>query len=232
VSAIAADPGGVAVALHGGRVIVVDPQTGRATAPTIDTGAAWPAAVARSPDGHTVAVAVDDGVALYDAGTGVRRLLLATPGVGALAVTYAPDGTRIAAGGADGVLRLWDPADGRALAAVVASAGTVLAVAYAPGGRLVASGGTDGTVRLFDPAGLRPIGRPLPGVTNRWAFPAFLDDATLLAGFADGTVLSYEVDTEAWIRRACRIAGRQLTADETVALLTGRTSGDWCRVSG
>jgi WD40 repeat protein len=209
VSSIAADPRGIVVGLADGHVDFVDPATG-AVRDGFVAGSTWPGAVKRSPDGAVFGVAEDDGVALMDATTGARIRLLATGGVHMLGLAFSPDGSQVAGAGADGTLRVWDRSTGHLEGVVPANAGFLLAVAYSPSGGLLATGGTDGTVRLFDPATLAPIGRPLPG-PDSWAYPAFLDDSTLMAGFADGSVRAYDIDVHAWIARACAIAGRELT---------------------
>jgi WD40 repeat protein len=125
---------------------------------------------------------------------------------------------------------MWATSDGHLIGSGPASSGFVVGVAYAPAGGLIASGGTDGTVRLFDPDTLAPVGRPFAG-PDTWAFPAFLDDRTLLAGFADGSVRSYDVAVDAWIDRACTIAGRELTAAEATEVLPGRQPPNWCPIT-
>ena len=88
--------------------------------------------------------------------------------VRALTAVPVPGGrTLLASGGADGTVRLWDPATsqpaGPPLEAPRGSAEALTAVPV-PGGRtLLASGGADGTVRLWDPATSQPAGPPLEG---------------------------------------------------------------------
>jgi WD40 repeat protein len=66
------------------------------------------------------------------------------------AVAFAPDGKTLASGGADGTVRLWDPARPEATPVILRGhEGGVLSVAFAPDGKRLASGGEDGTVRLW-----------------------------------------------------------------------------------
>ncbi len=57
---------------------------------------------------------------------------------------------RLAGACADGVVRVWDAADGRELAALTGHDGVATAVAFAPNGGTLYTGGTDRTVRAWD----------------------------------------------------------------------------------
>ncbi|MFC7276395.1 trypsin-like peptidase domain-containing protein [Paractinoplanes rhizophilus] len=62
-------------------------------------------------------------------------------------------GALIASAGADGAIRLWEPANGRPYATLTGHAGAVTGICALPGagGELLASVGADRTVRLWDP---------------------------------------------------------------------------------
>jgi WD40 repeat protein/DNA-binding XRE family transcriptional regulator len=119
------------------------------------------------------------------------------------AVAFSRSGNLLATAGADGTVRLWNPATGHAVGAPIHASARhgVHGLAFSPNGTLLATADGDGTVRLWNTATRRPVGAPLhaSGKTkNRYGVRAvaFSRDGTLLAtGGADGTVRLWNTAT-------------------------------------
>jgi RNA polymerase sigma factor (sigma-70 family) len=121
-------------------------------------------ALALSPDGKTLALALGREAVLWEAATGKVLRRLAHP-VDVSALAFTPDGNTLLArdGGGDGRVRLWDVATGKEVRALAGHHGGVYALAVAPGGKTLASGGDDHVLRLWDLASgkeLRRLGPP------------------------------------------------------------------------
>ncbi len=103
------DPTGERIATnvqHQGSVAIWDAQTGtrlaESSAPTQTTDLAF------SPDGTTIATTHADGtVRVWDAVSGIQRLVLPGHNGPAWAVAFSPDGSMLASSGGDGIVRVW-----------------------------------------------------------------------------------------------------------------------------
>ena len=110
------------------------------------------------------------------------------------ALAFFPGEKRLASGGNDKVVRLWDTSSGAALGTPRRHGYAVNAVAVSPDGRWLASAGIDGAVRLWDALGK---GRQtMQGYGYSIFSVAFAPDGrTLAAGGKDRTVFLWDVET-------------------------------------
>ena len=103
-------------------------------------------------------------------------------------VAYSPDGTHIASGSWDTIVRIWNAATGGLVRTLAGHADYVSSVAYSPDGRQIASGSEDETVRIWDARTGRLL-HTLSGHTGRVKSVAYSPDgARIASGSWDNTV--------------------------------------------
>ena len=127
------------------------------------------------------------------AGPAVTRML-GTPGV-LQSVAFTPDGRRMATGGTDRTVRLWNVTDrGHPVPAgnpLRAHRDTVYSVAFGPGGR-IASGGGDGAVYLWGTDG-HAVRMPAGPRGTVYSVAFSPDGRTLAAGSADSRLYLWDL---------------------------------------
>lgn len=199
---------------------------------------------ARSPDGAKLAVAGSEGtVAIIDQ-DGLTSQQFRSP-VAVEWISWSQRNMRLAVGGADQLVHVWDVATRQEISVAFALSTSMTAMRLDPDGQRVAAGGRDGSVRLWR-------------VQSRLAVPARLaheapvervawtpDGATLVTGDAGGVVsrwgakggvwqqsftVSSRLAPRAWSGDATRIAVQSVSAPEQVRVFDVRSGSVLCTV--
>ena len=151
------------VSAHAVWVMITSILLLAADAPSHRAGAAVPnirvpretLAIAFSPDGKQLLLAVTENAYIYDAETG-KELHSFDWGMIAGAAAFSPDRKQVLVGsGSD--LWLYDMARGEKIREFKGHTGTIFSVAFSPGGKRALSGGQDTNTRLWDTATGREI---------------------------------------------------------------------------
>ncbi|MBX3376065.1 MAG: protein kinase [Phycisphaeraceae bacterium] len=185
--------------------------------------AAGPVAV--SADGQRIVVGCGDGSVVVVEGESVRGLAGEGSGSGhdgpVYAVALSPDGKRVASGGFDTVVRVWDVEAGRAVASITPHAKPVMGLAFSPDGAVLATASMDGTAQLLDAATLERKAE-LRGHSREVTSVAFAPGgARVVTTSWDGTVRLWST---AW--------GREVYRLPVVGAHAAAFAGDGSRLAG
>jgi WD40 repeat protein len=176
-------------------------------------------AIAFSPDETRIAAANGQegaaGVEIRDVHSGAEVKWLDTPEP-TRSVAFSPDGSLLAVGLIDGTVHFFSTDDWKRVgSAFEAHAGPVMSTLFSPDGRVLATAGADGTVALWDVKTRKPIGTPVTVAPDKMVTAAFSPDGShLFAVSTGGQGVRLDASPESWKRRACLVAGRDLTARE------------------
>jgi serine/threonine protein kinase len=159
----------------------------------VEVGPIW--SVAFSPDGNTLALAIDDGtIKLYDPKAGRVRATLRGHKGPVWSVDFSKNGELLGSASDDGTVKLWDPAKGKELRTLKHDS-SVRAVAFAPDGKRLATGSRDGSVLIWDldtdQVAVRTRGHKGAAVTVAYA----PDGSTVASGGSDKHVKLWDAGT-------------------------------------
>ncbi|MDX2549037.1 helix-turn-helix domain-containing protein [Streptomyces sp. WI04-05B] len=169
------------------------------------------------PDGRLLAGDMD--FTELPSGPVTRRTLSQGEQINAL--TFSPDGSRMAAGDMTGRVALWDGTlrhrtgvlSNLFPAALGDTPEAVNALAFSPDGSTLAVAGDSGTLQLWDTATQQPLGGNLPTPGEPIRSLAFSSDSATLYATSDHTPLQrYPITPSHAITQACARTGTTLTA--------------------
>jgi WD40 repeat protein len=169
--------------------------------------------VALSPDGTLLATVDNEGRVVLEGLAGDDRTTAAVGKGPAFAAAFSADGRYLATGFANGTALLIDVERGQsAPVALVGHAGHISDVAFSPDDDLLAVASRGG-ITLWDVGTRQRIGE-LVARSNPFEMAFTSDGSSLATTWYDRSLIVWQLDPRAWRRRACAIAGRNLTRTE------------------
>jgi WD40 repeat protein len=183
---VAFAPDGKTAAFAGdpSAVRLFDPKTGKELGQEWDGHQSAVTDVALSSDGKTAASGGDQ-LRLWDVAHSKSLRTIPIPGRYVESLAMTPDGQRVATGGRDKMVRLWEVATGKEILQFKHE-GTLRALAFSPDGKRLASGDLQLNIRVWDLVANKEIKKIKINATftDRLALAFSPDGATLACGGA------------------------------------------------
>lgn len=209
VVSIAFSPDGKALAAGGtgSSLHLLDVATGRTR--NLDGHTGEITSVDFQPDSELLASgSTDKTVRLWNATTGSLVKTLATLDVHVNAISFSPDGKRLAIGTAGGQLSVLSLESNKTQNLSGAGA-EILSLAFSPDGRWLASGSMDQSVKLWDVSSAGAEPRPLRGASGEVNAVAFSNDSRwLVSGNGAGNMTVWQVANAALAANILSVPGR------------------------
>ena len=184
-----------------------------------------------SEDGSSLYAGGQDGLLkTLDPTSGtVKASVSVSPGIAITDIELIPESPLAAVASESGFVSVVDTVAGQQSGEPLTASGSGLqAVAVSPNGQQIAALGGDGAIRLWDRTTRRAIGVPLDA-HRVWAFAMdYLDDNRLVTGGLDRQLISWDLSPDSWVKRACQLAGRDLSTAEWEQYLPERPYRGTC----
>jgi WD40 repeat protein len=176
-----------------------------------------PFQLALSPDGSLLYATVLGGqsVAVVDVDRGERLPEITLPGQSPGYLDLDSTGSRLVVGSTEGMLRVLAVPGGKVLQEIRTHTEQVPGASWSHDDRLLLSHATATTAKLVDVATgqVYEPGFPVPGLSAGMD-PFSPDDRVAVGRRAEGGLYLIDLDPDVWKRKACELAGRNLTATE------------------
>jgi serine/threonine protein kinase/WD40 repeat protein len=183
-----------------GELRLIDVWTGQTlwqNAVSLFPGGGWLERLSISPDGRTVALAVNESkVTVFDLKDGKERFTIkATDDLLTAAVQFSPDSSMLLTTGgyADPAIRLWDARDGHPIGKIEGHRSSVTSLVFTQDGRKLISSSCDYTIRVWDWPERRPAGVLRGHLDEVWGLVLLPDGRSLASRSKDGAIYLWDL---------------------------------------